>query len=290
MPTLIDALAQQTQQQFAVVLALNNTSDNSRETIAYACDRHPDLKIFVDEVSFEPAEAHAGSARRRAMELAADLAGPEGLILTTDADTRPPWDWLAQNIAAMARGLDIVGGRIVVDEAEPLLNEIATARQLADRYWARVRDIEDAIDPIAWDLPPRHGDHTGASICVTVSAYRRAGGVPPIPSGEDRALVRAIVRQGGRLAHPAGIWTRVSPRLEGRAIGGMAEHMNRLHKDVATSTDVMLPSFAQWRARAEWRRAMRAKGGASLIAELEDDLPAMVCDLALTDHALDTAL
>ena len=70
----------------------------------------------------------------------------------------------------------------------------------------------------------------------------------------------------------------------------MAAHMNRLHKDVATRADVMLPSFAQWRARAEWRRAMRAKGGASLIAEREDHLPAMVCDLALTDDALDLAL
>ena len=282
LPRLLDALAQQTIQDFSIVLALNNTTDHSHAVISDFCARHPDLNVVVDDINFQPADAHAGSARRRAMDLAADLAGSEGFVLTTDADTRPPPDWIAQNLAAITRGLDVVGGKIMIDEDEPMSEAVTAARHLADRYWAHVREIEDRIDPVPWDLPPRHGDHTGASLCITVATYRQCGGVPMIASGEDRALVQAVLRQSGKLAHPIGIWTRVSPRIVGRASGGMAEHMKRLQNDSIAKAAIMLPSFDQWRARAEWRHAMRAKGGGALIAALEDDLPPMVDDMALT--------
>jgi hypothetical protein len=289
LPRLIQALARQTLQGIAVLVALNNTTDQSLGVIRSACLRHPALKVIVNEATFAAADAHAGSARRRAMDCAADIAGPAGFILTTDADTRPPPKWLAANAAAMAHGLDIVGGRIVMDEDEPMDDAVAAARVLADRYWARVRELEDAIDPVPWDPPPRHGDHTGASLCVSVSAYRRCGGVPTIRTGEDRALVQAVIRQGGKLAHPAGIWTRVSPRAEGRADGGMADYIKHMQERCRANAEIMLPSFAQFRARAAWRRDTRAQGGAALVAELEDRLPPLVDDMALTRAALESA-
>lgn len=287
LPHLLAALAQQTLQGCPVVVALNNTTDHSRDAIAATCLAYPVLDVIVDETTFAPAMAHAGSARRRAMDCAADRAGPHGLIVTTDADTRPPPHWLASNQSALVRGLDIVGGMIVIDEAEPLQTSVAAARKLADRYWAKVRAIEDAVDPVAWDPPPRHGDHTGASLALSVAAYRRSGGVQTIPTGEDRALVAAVVRQGGRLAHPADIWTRVSPRTEGRAIGGMAEHMTRLQADCLADMEIRLPSFAQWQCRARWRRGIRDKGGAALVVELEQTLPPMVDDMVLNANAFE---
>ena len=286
LPRLLDALARQTTQDFVVVLALNNTSDNSREVIADACRLNPQLKVITDETCIAPANAHAGSARRRAMDLAAEFAGPDGVVLTTDADTRPPPNWVAQNMSAMASDLDIVGGKIVLDDDEPILSAVARLRHCADLYWARVREIEDAIDPVPWDPQPRHGDHTGASLCIRVAAYRLCGGVPLVRTGEDRALVQAVLRHGGRLAHPIGIWTRVSPRVDGRAAGGMADHMLRLQNDSAANLDSRLPSFAQWHERALWRRDIRAQGGSALIAELEDGLPPMIDDMVLDERAL----
>ena len=224
------------------------------------------------------------------MDLAADVAGPTGYVLTTDADTRPPQNWLAANLAAISSGLDVVGGRIAIDRREPLSDAVSALGLLTDRYWARVREIEDAIDPVPWDPPPRHGDHTGASLCVTVSSYRQCGGVPIVPSSEDRALVQAIVRRGGRLAHPASIWTRASPRTVGRAAGGMAEHMMRLEGLCADDSQIMLPSFAQWRQRAAWRRDVRQCGGASLVAELEELLPCMADDAILGEAIFEAAV
>jgi hypothetical protein len=285
LPRLIDALGRQSIDDFAVVVSLNNTTDRSREVVRAAAFGFPSLDLTIDETVFAAHDAHAGSARRRAMDIAADLAGPAGYVLTTDADTRPPPDWVAANLAAMATGLDVVGGRIAVDESEPMSDAVTALALLTDRYWARVRELEDALDPVPWDPPPRHGDHTGASLCVTVSSYRGCGGLPVIPTSEDRALVHAIILRGGRLAHPASIWTRASPRTIGRAVGGMAEHMLRLEEKCGTDGHLMLPSFAQWRRRAEWRRDVRQRGGAALVAELEQSLPPMTDDTVL-DEAL----
>jgi cellulose synthase/poly-beta-1,6-N-acetylglucosamine synthase-like glycosyltransferase len=281
LPVLLDALAVQTEQGVPIVLALNNTSDRSWDVIDAAQRRHPALKLMVDEISFPEAEAHAGSARRRAMDLAADLAGKTGLIVTTDADARPPPEWLAANRAAMKPGIDIIGGRIVIDEQALLPSAIASAAASGDRYWTQVRAIEDAIDPVAWDLPPRHGDHTGASLCITTNTYYRSGGVPALSSSEDRALVRNVVRNGGRLVHPIEVWTRVSARTAGRAIGGMAEHMQRLQTSCDAGQEIRVPSFDQWRNRALWRRDIRRLGGAALVAEREEELPPMADNMVL---------
>jgi hypothetical protein len=289
LPRLIDALSRQTIDDATVVVSLNNTTDRSKDAVAAASRRYPALNLVLDEVVFAPADAHAGNARRRAMDLAADIAGPAGYVLTTDADTRPPEDWLAANLAAISSGFDVVGGRIAIDRSEPLSDAVTALGLLTDRYWAHVREIEDAVDPVPWDPPPRHGDHTGASLCVTVSAYRQCGGVPAIPSSEDRALVQAIVRCGGRLAHPASIWTRASPRTVGRAAGGMAEHMMRLEGLCGTDGRIMLPSFAQWRLRAAWRRDARRRGGAALVAELEELLPPMIDDTVLREALFEAA-
>jgi GT2 family glycosyltransferase len=288
LPVLMDALAQQTEQGTPIVVALNNTSDRSWDVLDAAQRRNPALRLFVDMISFPEADAHAGSARRRAMDLAADRAGQDGLIVTTDADARPPPEWLAANRAAMQDGLDVVGGRIVIDEEASLPPALASMVALANRYWAQVRAIENAIDPVPWDPPPRHGDHTGASLCITTRAYHRCGGVPVIASGEDRGLVRNVVRNGGRLAHPSEIWTRVSARIAGRAAGGMAEHMERLQTLCEAGRGMLLPSFEQWRERALWRREIRKHGGAALVAEQEDQLPPMLDNMVLDQDAVES--
>ena len=40
----------------------------------------------------------------------------DGVILTTDADSRVSPDWIANNVAAIDAGADAVLGRIVLDE------------------------------------------------------------------------------------------------------------------------------------------------------------------------------
>jgi hypothetical protein len=290
LPRLLDALAQQTiNGPIPVALCLNNSSDGSDDAIAAAAARHAGrLSIALDIRVFPAGLAHAGSARAAAMALGLECLGePGGVLITTDADARPPSGWIAANLDAIEAGADIVGGRLVLDEDEPVATAVAEGRALWDRYWTAVRRIEDEVDPSPWDRPPRHGDHTGGSLAFTSEVYRKSGGVPLVASGEDRLLVEAAIIAGGRLIHPISVWTRVSPRSQGRASGGMSEMIRRM-ADVAAHGEVqMAPALRHWRVRAMWRRDMReaACGTAGLI-EAERALPPMPHDAVLASISL----
>jgi hypothetical protein len=279
LPVLLDALARQRAiGRLDVVICLNNTTDRSRQRIDAMSAAHAGrLDVVVDECGFPPALAHAGSARRRAMDIGLARLGGHGLLVTTDADTRPPEDWIAATLTAAAAGADIIGGRLTLDEGEAVSEALAAARALCDRYWHRVRAIEDAIDPRSWDPAPRHGDHTGASLAIAASLYAASGGVPLLATGEDRALVNAAVIAGGRLRHPPAVWTRASARRHGRAEGGMASAMAELETRGAPK----LPHFSHWRERSAWRRAYRQRFDEASVWRAEASLPPMPCDMEL---------
>jgi cellulose synthase/poly-beta-1,6-N-acetylglucosamine synthase-like glycosyltransferase len=290
LPLLLDALAgQSVAGPIPVAICLNNTSDGTAGAVAAAMRRHGSrLAVVLDIREFSPELAHAGSARRAAMALGLSYLGEEeGVLITTDADARPPADWIAANLAAVSHGDEIVGGRLVLDVEEGIPPAVAEARAQWDRYWSAVRAIEDAIDPVPWDPPPRHGDHTGGSLAIPSVLYRRAGGVPLLPSGEDQALVEAAVMAGGRLVHPLSVWTRVSARTEGRAAFGMAETMRRFAVAADDGPALTVPDLEHWRQRARWRRAMRRSlGDAGRIMAAERALPPMPLDAKLATLGL----
>ncbi|MBJ6121708.1 glycosyltransferase [Sphingomonas mollis] len=285
LPTLLSALAtQDVVGLIPVAICLNNIDDDSVELVHAARQRYDGrLGILIEEHRLPPDRAHAGAARRIAMDRGLAYIDPDhGILISTDADCRPPAGWITANLTAMAAGVDMVGGRIVLDDAEPIPADLARIRHAIDGYWHDVREIEDRIDPCLWDSPPRHGDHTGASLAITTDLYRKAGGVPPIPLGEDRALVENGIAAGGRLAHPISVWTRTSSRRQGRATGGMATEMKRLEALALVGLPPLLPSFDQWRQRAAWRRAIRASpDGAAAVIREERLLPPMLCDFPL---------
>jgi hypothetical protein len=286
LPRLLDALAQQSVYgPIVVAICLNNCSDGSADVVAAAMDRHAGrLSIAIDIRDFPAELAHAGSARATAMAMGMKRLGDDGgVLIATDADARPPADWIAANLDAVAAGADIVGGRLVLDEDEAIPPAIMRGRALWDRYWSLVRAIEDELDPCSWDLPPRHGDHTGGSLAMTCEIYRRSGGVPLLASGEDRALVEAAIIAGGRLVHPISVWTRVSARSQGRASGGMAEDMRRLAETTSPMRVPMAPGLDHWRERALWRRDLRQQpGGVGRVIEAERALPPMPHDVELS--------
>lgn len=282
--TLLAALmAQDRPLPFKVALCVNNSHDGTEQVARKLAARFDHrVEFHLREFVFEPALAHAGSARRAAMSMGVDLLGASGgLLISTDADCRPPPDWVSANVAASTPDR-IVGGRIELDEEEAVrAPAIFALRQRFDAYWRRVREIEDDIDPSAWDPAPRHGDHTGASLALSVDLYQRAGGVPLLPTGEDRALVDAAIAAGGKLVHPQAVWTRTSARTVGRAVGGMAGDLQRWIDAHARGQVPTVPHFDHWDARARWRRAFREIRGSESLGDAERALPPMPCDMPL---------
>jgi glycosyltransferase involved in cell wall biosynthesis len=190
----------------AVVLLANNCTD---ETCAIAAALAPELPyaLHVRHHLFPPAMANAGNARRMAMQCAAELAGPNGLLLTTDADTNVTPEWVQRNVAALMQGAELVCGRVWLDAAEAAIipPNLGDDDALEQTLTELLDKMADRLDPDPADPWPRHTEASGASLAVTVEAFIRAGGVPAMASGEDRAFVLALARVDARIRHDPSI-------------------------------------------------------------------------------------
>jgi hypothetical protein len=217
--------------------------------------------------------------------VAAKRAGSSGVLLTTDADAIVPPDWVSRNLNALHQGVDIVCGRAVIDpiEAAMIPTHLHDDDALECRLIALLDDFAWILDPEPHDPPPRHTEASGASLAVSVEAFRRVGGIPALASGEDRAFVRALWMMDARVRHDPSIQVTVSGRIEGRAPGGMADAIRRRMVRQDEFADEMAESATDaWLRYSLRHRARRAWHGPAV--------PRSASDLALSRLATDLAL
>ena len=255
-----------------LVLFLNDTSDGSARIVQ---DLMPSLRMSVHVVEGRlPAEQQAaGFARCRAMDLAAKRAGPGGILLSTDADGRVVLNWLERNLAHLQSGVDAVAGRAVIDAVEAA----AIPQRLHDddaaecAYAAALDEVDHWIDPKLYDPWPRHTEHSGASICVRYEAFHRAGGIPAVSAGEDRAFFAALDGADARIRHAPDVSVTVSGRLVGRAAGGMADTIRRRIARPDPFLDDRLEPACDALQRTVWKRQLRQaieRGDGAVVSRL----------------------
>ena len=254
----LHALSRQTVPIDFVVLCLNNCCDNTAAVVRAHAGQLP-FPLHVIEVTLPESCASAGQARRIAMDYAAILAGGDGVLLTSDADARVPPGWVAANLAALEVGAEVVAGRIVIDPdgAEALPAHLHAFGALQRVYAALLDEICALVDPDPADPWPRHEEESGASIAATVAAYARAGGMPAVALGEDRAFFDALRRIDARIRHSLEVSVIVSARVEGRARGGMADTMRRRIGRPDPYLDERLEPAVDVLRRARLRRLLR---------------------------------
>ncbi|WP_228124378.1 glycosyltransferase [Gluconobacter vitians] len=227
-PCLLALAAQKTLPD-KVVLWVNNTTDDTCNRARSLIDRLP-FELDIVAVSYDPALASAGLARRDAMAYAAREASPDAILFTTDADSEVASDWIENTLAAFAHyPAEAVFGRVLLmpEEYSKIPLHLHEDEQAERAYGALLEQIGLILCPEAHDPWPRHQEHSGASIAVTHEAWRRTGGIPHVPSGEDRAFYQALRRNGIPVRHDLEVSVYVSARLQGRAQGGMAETLAR---------------------------------------------------------------
>lgn len=285
LPRLIDALAGQRDlagaplppDSFEVLLLLNNCTDRTASVARALQRKYPALRLRVAEVSYPPADAHVGKARQTLFETAfrrfASLSRTNGLILSTDADSRPALDWIAQNEAEIALGVEGVGGRVVLetDERAALTPGVRRLFLLDIGYRRALEELRSLHAPETHDPFPRHHQHFGASLCVTAAAYARAGGMPLQRSNEDVALYRAILSSGGRFRHSDRVRVFTSGREDGRAQKGLADAVGwwraqvEAHQPImvesAEATDERLAELGRWQREHQGQIAPFALSG-----------------------------
>jgi hypothetical protein len=246
---------------FGVVVLANNCSDASAK-LARSLARSMPLAVRVFEESLPPAVAHAGGARRAAMDLAeawlAERDESDGVILTTDADSRVSPDWIVNNLTAIDAGADVVLGRIVLDEEGDLLPLALHHRGLLEGvYEALLTELSALLDPLDCNPWPHHATISGATLAITVQAYRRVGGLPRIPLGEDKALIAQLSRIDARIRFCPFIQVTTSGRTYGRAPGGVADTLRLRSSNPEAFCDDALEPFRISIRRAKWRGKLR---------------------------------
>jgi hypothetical protein len=211
-----------------IIILLNNCIDRSAGILR---DVRPSgfLRLHVAEITLEAHEAHVGRARQILFDTAYQRfssigRADDGLILTTDADTRPNPDWISQNRAEFAKNVSGVGGRILLEpeERKALPANVHRLFLLDVGYRRALEEMRSLYAPEPADPFPHHHQHNGASLAVTAAAYAKAGGMPLTRSSEDTALYRAIIASGGRFRHSDRVRVHTSARVLGRAEGGLA--------------------------------------------------------------------
>ena len=285
-PCLRALARQQAARPDRVVLLLNGCTDGTEARIQEAA-RSLDLDITIVKRKLHGARATAGFARRLALHHAASGLAAHDVLMTTDADGQVAPDWVALNLEWLRRGTDAVCGRAEIDPADALL--IPQRLHEDDARECRLAGLLDQlaclIDPDPNDPWPRHTESSGASIAVTVAAFRRAGGIPPVPSGEDRAFIGKLRQLDARIRHAPSVTVTVSGRTHGRAAGGMADTIRRRIVQQDEFTDSTIEPAADRVRRLSLRAHLRA-----LWTGLRTDRKPLIEALDTTASVVDRAL
>ena len=269
LPACLRALAQQRDQLgrpippalVRVVIFANNCTDQSA-SVARSLAECWSLDLRVVETRLPPEGAHAGAARRAAMDIAeawlVEGGDGNGVILTTDADSQVAPNWITTNLAAFEAGAEAVLGRIALDDEGTLLPRALHRRgALEDAYERLLSELSWLLDPLEHNPWPHHATISGASLGITRNAYCRVGRLPSVPLGEDKALIAELSRRDGRIRYCPAVQVITSGRTHGRAPGGVADTLMIRSSTPDAFCDEALEPFRTAFARAAWRGRLR---------------------------------
>ena len=211
----------------AVAVVLDRCTDATPERVAALVADWPEAVVLtvppmgatgIDR----PAPRGSGVGALRDLGLRAVLDRLSGhpaagtWLLSTDADTTVPPDWVRAHLQHAADGVHAVAG---------LADLAATDHLAAGALWRYRAIVEHGLHSLT------HHHVYGANLGVRADAYLTVGGFPVDGSAEDHGLWQRLAAAGYTLVQPVGIRVRTSARLRGRADGGLAGLLRALHLD-----------------------------------------------------------
>ena len=276
LPLLVEALRRQHVEgweRLQVHLLFDGLDDADIPTVKrLAANEERDARIrFTTHVVPRNPSPNAGRARRMAVALAlADKTSPmPQVVLTTDGDTVPASDWVANAVRSLD-DVDVVAGHIARDATT-----ILPSRDALEAYLEARHAMRRTVDPILYDPAPSHPWVGGANMGFRTSSYLALNGFPEVPSGEDKASVDKARWSGLRVRHARDVRVVTSSRLDGRIEGGLASALTHMASErsepiVEHPEDAVRQYARHAHARrlrdgrasdADWRHLARCVGG-----------------------------
>ena len=214
----------------AVAVVLDRCTDATAEQVASVVADWPHATILAVPPSRRPNVAAIGLSGPRGSGVGAlrdlglravldRLSGHPAAgtwLLSTDADTTVPPDWVRAHLQHAADGVHAVAG---------LADLAATDHLAAGALWRYRAIVDNGL------LGTTHHHVYGANLGVRADAYLTVGGFPADGLGEDHGLWQRLAGAGYTLVQPVGIRVRTSARLRGRGDGGLAGLLRALHLD-----------------------------------------------------------
>jgi glycosyltransferase involved in cell wall biosynthesis len=236
---MLDALRQQVDpignaipaEYYEVLLLANNCSDHSYALARSYQERYPEFHLHVEEIFLEKPHAHIGTVRRLLMDEAYQrfqiLDNPDGIIISTDGDSRVDSCWLHYIFTEFEAGCDVVGGRIISEYSKSPSRKFHL-KDVGYRYL--VSHLESHLDPCSFDPWPRHFQCFGPSTAVKCSIYEKAGRLPVLPYLEDENFRKALVRIDARIRRSPWVKVYTSSRESGKVDFGFSIQLNEWTK------------------------------------------------------------
>ncbi len=204
----------------------DRTEEEARRALAGAA---AEAVVVADDASHTIADVRRGAVAA-AMSIGR-LKGERTWVLSTDADSLVPRDWITGMLAAARK------------EAAPGTDD--AARTDGRPGMGEAAGVAGMVEVWDWDAPPAareeyarivaagiHGDthdHVyGANLAVRLDAYLAVGGFARLAHGEDHHLVRKLREAGYGVATPLAPVVRTSGREEARCPDGLGALLRRL--------------------------------------------------------------
>ena len=216
---------------YEVLLLVNNCTDLSYQLAQQYQLKHPAFPLHIAEITLAKQDAHIGTVRRLLMDEAyyrfQSLANRDGIIISTDGDSRVDSCWLHYIFAEFDTGCDVVGGRIISEYSESPSRKYHL-KDVGYRYL--VTHLEASIDPCVFDPWPRHFQCFGPSTAVKCSIYEKAGRLPVLPFLEDENFRKALIRIDARIRRSPRVKVYTSSRESGQVDFGFSIQLNEWTK------------------------------------------------------------
>ncbi len=196
-----------------VAIVLDRCFDES-ETIALKWTRYVERRYNLRPEILRCQYQNVGRARAVGCEALLrsfrHTPAPRIWLATSDADSCVPREWLSAQLSQRERGADAWVGRVSVRDWTGHASETAI-------QWQRQYDTE---------CRPIHGANLG----FAADCYLAAGGFPAARTGEDRAMVDALLSIGATVHFDSATKVTTSSRRHARAPEGFATALQNVEE------------------------------------------------------------